>query len=136
MASTTSPAYSYAYPIPPFTEPADDGEDHVLGVDAAGELSAHLDASHARSCQRQALGGEYVAHLAGADPEGDGAEGAVRRGVAVPAGDRHAGLGEAELGSDHVHDALATAFGVEELDAVLAAARLERLHHLLGEGVG
>src|SRR4051812_34401464 len=30
----------------------------------------------------------------------------MRRGVRIPAHDRHAGLGDAELGADHVHDAL------------------------------
>ena len=75
--------------------------------------------------QRQALGREHVAHLAGADAEGHRAEGAVRGGVAVAAGDRHAGLREPELGPDHVHDALLPARRVEEADAVLGAVALE-----------
>ena len=88
----------------------------------------------------EALGGEDVADLARPDPEGDGAEGAVGRRVAVAAGDGHAGLGEAELGADDVDDALAAAGGVEEGDPELLAARLEvgghRLGHRVGEGPG
>ena len=50
----------------------------------------------------------------GADAERDRAERAVRGGVRVAAGDGHAGLGEALLGSDDVHDALLAGSTVEE----------------------
>ena len=39
-------------------------------------------------------------------PEGERAKGAVSGGVAVAADDRHARLGEAELGADDVDDSL------------------------------
>ena len=110
-------------------------EDHVLRVDARRELPGHRDAPHLQRLQRQALRREHVAHLRGADAEGDRAERAVRRGVAVAARDRHARLRQAELGADHVHDALALAAEAEERDAVLAAVALERRHHLLGQRV-
>jgi hypothetical protein len=45
--------------------------------------------------------------LRGADAEGQRAEGAVGRGVAVAADDGHAGQGEALLRADDVDDALA-----------------------------
>ena len=48
-----------------------------------------------------------VLDLAGADPERERAERAVGGGVGVAADDRHAGLADAELGADHVHDPLA-----------------------------
>ena len=54
-----------------------------------------------------ALGGEHVLDLARADTERERAERAVGGGVRVAADDRHARLGDAELGADHVHDALA-----------------------------
>ena len=44
--------------------------------------------------------------LGGADAEGERAEGAMRRGVAVAADDGHAGLGQALLGADDMDDAL------------------------------
>ena len=71
-----------------------------------------------RGAHRHGLGGEHVAHLARADPEGDGAEGAVGRGVTVAAGDRHTGLGQSDLGAHHMHNALVPAGRVEELDPV------------------
>ena len=42
----------------------------------------------------QGLGGQHVLDLAGADAEGQGAEGPVGRGVAVAADDGHARLGQ------------------------------------------
>src|SRR5215831_16293470 len=45
--------------------------------------------------------------LGGADAEGESAEGAVSRGVAVAADDGGAGLGHALLGADDMDDALA-----------------------------
>ena len=116
-------------------ELADDREDHVLRIDARTEFSGHFDASHLRPRQRQTLGCEHVAHLARADTERHGAERAVRRGVAVAARDRGAGLGEPELGADHVHDPLLSARRLEEPDAVLGAIALERHEHLLGERI-
>ena len=50
---------------------------------------------------------QHVLDLARADPECECAEGAVRCGVRVAADDRHTRLRNAELGSDHMHDALA-----------------------------
>ena len=64
------------------------------------------DAPHLERLHRQALRGEHVAHLRGADAERDRAERAVRGGVAVAAGDRHARLREAQLRPDDVDDAL------------------------------
>ena len=52
-------------------------------------------------------------HLGGADAEGEAAEGAMRRGMGIAAGHGQPGQGEALLGADHVHDALAD---VVELD--------------------
>ena len=69
----------------------------------------------------QALRGQHVLDLAGADAEGERAERAVRGGVAVAADDRHARLGQAQLGTDDVHDALLGRAEVEQADAELAA---------------
>jgi hypothetical protein len=52
------------------------------------------------------------------------------------AGDRHARLGEAELGPDHVDDALLATRRAVEADARLLGVPLERDHHLLGQRVG
>ena len=55
--------------------------------------------------------------LAGADAVRQRAEGAVGRGVAVATNDGGAWQGEALLGTDHVHDALADVAFVVVLDA-------------------
>ena len=70
---------------------------------------------------RQRLRGQHVLDLAGADAERERAERAVRGGVRVAADDRHAGLRDAELGADHVDDALAAV-----AEAVAAGRRTPR----------
>ena len=108
----------------------------VLGVNAALQLAVHPDAAHLELGHRQALAGEHIAHLAGADAEGDGAEGAVGGGVGVAAGHGHAGLGQAEFGGDHMHDPLAATAKAMQGDAVVGAIALEGLEHRFGQGVG
>jgi serine/threonine protein kinase len=66
----------------------------------------------------------HVLHLAGADAESQGPEGAVRRGVAVAADHGHARLRGPQLRPDHMHDALMRALQPVQLDAVRAAIGL------------
>ena len=115
-------------------DPGDEGQDDVLRRDPRLQAALHLDRERLRLRLEQALGGEHVAHLAGADAEGQGPEGAVGARVAVAADDGHARLGEAQLGADHVHDALALAAQGVEGDAELAAVLLEGLD--LGRRLG
>ena len=68
---------------------------------------------------RQRLGGQHVLDLGGADAEGDRAERAVGGGVRVAADHRHAGLGQAELRADDVHDALVEIAEAVDPDAEL-----------------
>ena len=75
-------------------------------------------------------------HLAGADAEGQRPEGAVGGGVRVAADDRHARLGDAQLGADHVHDALAGGADRVDRHAELRAVVLERLDLHAAEVVG
>jgi len=88
-------------------DPADDVQDQVLGPHAFGQFALAADAEVAGPLLHQGLGGQDVLHLAGADTEGQRAEGAVGAGVAVAADDGGAGQGEALLGADDVDDALA-----------------------------
>ena len=115
---------------------AQDVEDDILGVDAGLERAIDLDAPHLEPAHRQRLGGQHVAHLAGADAEGDGAEGAVGRGMAVTAGHRHARLGQAHLGGDDVHHALLARTRLEQADAIVAAVALDGDHHVLRQAIG
>ena len=64
------------------------------------------DPHRARPVLDHALRRQHVLDLARADPERERPERAVRRGVRVAADDRHARLGHAQLGADHVHDPL------------------------------
>ena len=84
----------------------DQREHQVLGGDAGRQAALDGDRHRLGPGLRQGLGGEHVLDLGGADAERDRAERAVGAGVAVAAHDRHAGLGEAELRADDVHDAL------------------------------
>ena len=84
----------------------DQPEDQVLRADAHAGLARERDAQRARALLREGLRGQHVLDLARADAEGECAERAVRRRVRVAADDRHARLRDAELGPDHVHDAL------------------------------
>ena len=94
---------------------ADRAEDQVLGGDAGAERAVVVDAHRLRAWLHEALRGQHVLDLARADAEGERAERAVRRRVAVAADDRHARLGDAELRPDDVDDALA--LGAERVDA-------------------
>jgi len=91
----------------------------------------------------QALGRQHVLHLRGADPEREGAEGAMGGGVGVAAHDRHARLRQSELGADHVDDALVRAAELVEADVLPRTVPLQRLQlparkvvDLLGPGRG
>ena len=65
--------------------------------------------------------------LRGPDAEGEGAERAVGRGVAVAAHHRRSRQRETLLGTDDVHDALARVEHVEDLDSELLAVRTQGL---------
>ena len=107
-----------------------------LAVTPGGEVAVDGDGHGARRALGQRLGGQHVLHLAGADAEGQRPERAVGRGVAVAADDRQAGLGEAELGADHVDDALVEVAHRVEADAELGAVAGQRLHLPGGDLVG
>ena len=105
-----------------------------LAVTPVGSELTHVDREGLRPALQQALRRQHVADFRGADAEGEGAERAMRRGVAVAADDRLARLREPELGPDDVHDAAAAVLQVEQLDAELLRVDLE-LPHLLRRGI-
>jgi hypothetical protein len=77
-----------------------------------------------------------VLDLGGADAEGERAERAVRRGVAVAADDGHPRLGEPELRPDDVDDPLAAGAGGVDRHAELGAVPRERVELRLRERIG
>ena len=92
-----APRYSSTWPVPPDdADLADDGEDQVLGGDArARSAPVDVDGEGLRPALQQALRGEHVADFGRADAEGEGAERAMRAGVAVAADDGLARLRDA-----------------------------------------
>ena len=111
-------------------------EDDVLGINARAKLAIHIDAANLHLAERHGLRGQNVAHLGGADTEGDGAKSTVSGGVAVATGNRGAGLGDALLRSDNVNDALLAAGKAEIGDAEVLGVLVEFLDHRLGERIG
>ena len=112
---------------PADAEAPDRRQDQVLGGDPAAELAGVGDPHRGRPLLDQALGGEHVLDLGGADPERERAEGAVGGRVAVAADDRHPRLGDPELGADHVDDALALGAQRVDRDLELLAVLFQRL---------
>ena len=82
-----------------------------MAVTPGRQVAVDGDGHGSRPPAGDGLGGQHVLDLAGADPEGQGAERPVGGRVAVAADDGHARLGEALLGADHVDDALPEPIG-------------------------
>ena len=74
--------------------------------------------------------------LAGADAECQRAEGTVRRGVRVTADHRHAGLSQAQLRTDDVHDPLLDIAERVQRNAELLAVVTQRIDLGLGDRIG
>src|SRR5690606_41588349 len=70
----------------------------------SSDLAVDRDAHGLRLLLPQALRGEHLLHLRGADAEGERADGAMGRGVRVAAVDDEAGQRETELGRGDVHE--------------------------------
>ena len=107
-----------------------------LAVAPAGSSPLTVTAIVPGRCLGERLGGEHVLDLAGADAEGQRAEGAVGGGVAVAADDRHARQRAALLGADHVDDALVRVAHAVVRDAELGGVGGEHLELLGRDRVG
>ena len=106
-------------------EPADDREHDVLRAHTEHEIALDPDSHGAGPALGEGLGGEDVLDLRSPDAERQCPEGTMGRGVAVAADDRHAWLGEALLGPDHVHDPLVLVSHGVTGHAELRAVRVE-----------
>ena len=136
-ARIASPRYSMTEPIPPPVPMRSMiASTMSFAVTPGGRRALDGDRHRPRRALGQRLGREHVLDLAGADAEGERAERAVGRGVAVAADDGHPGLREPLLGSDDVDDALAGVAHPVEPDAELATVLLEHLDLAAGHRVG
>ena len=116
------PAYSTTWPVPPaVSDLSDDRENEILGGAAERKVPVDGDAHRLRGRLDERLGGEHVLDLRRPDAEGQRAERAVGRGVAVPAHDGRSGQCEALLGSDDVDDAVARVVDAEQRNPELLA---------------
>jgi len=104
----------------------DDRERHVLRRHADGQSAVDRDAHVLGLADRQCLGRQHMLHVGGADAEGERAEGAMGRGVAVAADDGHARQSEALLGTHDMHDALADVGQRQIFDAEFLGVGFER----------
>ena len=98
---------------------------NVFGVEPVRQAAVQPDAHLAGLFHGHHLGAQHMHQLGGAATKGQAADGAYSRSVAVGAGQRQAGQGDAELRRDHVHDAVLRVVHIEHLHAV-ARARQQR----------
>ena len=117
------------------SELADNGEDDVFRRDSVAQTTSGFDSERLGLFARsQGLGRQDVLDLAGADAEGQCAEGSVGGGVAVSADNGESGQRDAELGADDVDDALARVIVAEERDAELLGVLIQSGELLSAEG--
>ncbi len=121
------------------TDLRNDREDEVLARHSGRQRAVDVDRHRLERPQRQRLCGHDVFDLTGADSHCEGTECAVRGRVAVAADHRHTGLGESELRTDHVDDALIEiAHGMQpdtELLAVTTQGLDLRARDRVGDGL-
>ena len=131
-ARIAGPVYSNTWPVPPPTPIFAIMARMMSFADTPGpRRPVHADLAGPGFVLQQTLRGQHVLDFARADAERQRAERAVRGGVAVAAHDRHARLGQPELGPDDVHDATMRRAHPVQRNAELPAIVLEILN-LLG----
>ena len=131
------PRYSMTWPMPPPVPIAPMiVERDVLGGHTRGSVALDGDGHRLRPYLGQRLRRQHVLDLARPDAEGQGAEGAVGRGVAVAADDGHAGLRPPLFGTDDVDDPLVGVTHRVAGDAELGRVGVEHLELLGRDGVG
>ena len=118
------------------TETTNDVQGHVLGKDPGRERPVNGNPAHLQLVQSQALAGQHVTNLAGANPEGNGAKGAMGRGVGIATGNGHARLTQPQLRSNHVDNALLAAVKAVETQTMVRAVLLQGAEHGLSQRIG
>ena len=96
---------------------ADDGQHHILGANAFGQLAVNPDQHGLGRLLHQGLGRQNMFDFRGADAKSQRAESAMGRGMGIAANDGGAGQGEALFGPDDMHDALTNVVHGQIFDA-------------------
>ena len=99
------------------------------------QLSPHANLKGLGAPLQQALCGQNMFDLTGADAKGQRPHSPVRRRVAVSADDCHSGLCKAELRADHMDDALIRAAESVERDPKLPAVDPGLCHQPGNKGI-
>ncbi len=107
---------------------ADHRQHDVLGGHPERQRAFHTHLHVLHFLGDQALGGQHVLDLGGADAVRQRAERAMRGGMRIAADHGHARQGGALLRADHMHDALPRIVHLELEDAEVVAVFVQRLH--------
>src|SRR5699024_2114391 len=85
---------------------SDDSQNQILGRNAFFQLTLNLNSHGLERLQRQSLGRHDVLYFRSTNAHGDRTKSTVGRSMRVTADDGHAGLGNAQLRTNGVDDAL------------------------------
>ena len=130
------PAYSMTWPVPPAAPIlAMIARMTSLACTPGASAAVDRDAHVLRLGLPQRLRRQHMGDLGGADAEGERADRAMRRRVAVAANYDHSGLAQALLGPDHMHDALPAVLEAEQRHAGRPRVSLEILDHGSASGL-
>ncbi len=105
-------------------------QNHVFGCYPFCQFAFNADSQRFRFALQQALTGQHMPHLGGADAKSQRAESAVRTGVAVTANDGHAGLCRTQFRSNDVDNTAMGAIPAVHDDTVFLTVSLYRFHLL------
>ena len=124
----SEPPNSMTWPVPPaIPSRPTTASAASLALTPSESLPSSTTRIALRLSPHQTLRRQHLLDLGRADAERQRAERAMRRGVAVTADDRHAGLRQAEFRTDDVDDALIAGVEVEERNAEIRAVSAQRI---------
>ncbi len=106
-AADSAPAVFEHVPLPAAgADFGDDGQNNVFGAHSGPQITLHRDAHGFEPLERQRLGGKDVLDLACANTECHRSKSAMGGRMGVTTHHGHSGLGQPQLGSHNVDDAL------------------------------
>ena len=113
----------------------DDVENDILGVNAGTQLAGDIDAPDLEPAQRHGLGGKHIANLGRADAKRNRPKRPVCARMGIATSNGGAGLRDALLGADDVHNALPAGGTIKESDAKVRTVFAQFIHHGLRQWI-
>ena len=121
------PLNSMTWPVPtPVPNLPDDGQRQVFGGHSGSQCSLDADVHGFGSLLQQALGGQHMLHLAGADAKGQGSQRTMRGGVRISTHDRHSWQRQSLLWPDDMYNALASVCYIIKSETKFSGVLLHR----------